>query len=239
MAKKKLSITERRKETLLRQVRRMEKGGLVFNFDVRQEIHGLSPQKARFYTADTLYKKAVWVNTETGELIPAQQIREERRKESARKAAETRRRKREEKKRREQEQSRGEMPDISEDILSRMDALIRFFDRSVPDSGTTLAGKKAPKPDATGNYAASVKNYIREIFYEERSKNPVELAARLYDHAEEIDDLIGVIEYSMYMEAVRVSGNALIAIIRGTEHLSMEDRQRSEELANTVWDDEE
>ena len=237
MAKKKLSITERRKETLLRQVRRMEKSGLVFNFDVRQEIHGLSPQKARFYTADTLYKKAVWVDTETGEIISAQKIREERRKESARKAAETRRRKREEKKRR--ELTGGEVPDITDDILARMVVLIRFFDRPIPDTGTTITGKTVPKPPDTGNYSASLKNFIRQVFQEESAKNRQALAERLYDHASEIDDLIGAIEYSMYKEAVRVAGNALIGIIRGTSHLTMEDRQGSESLANNDWDEEE
>lgn len=233
---KKMTITQRRKETLLRQVRRMEQKGYVFADDIRQEIKNLSPQKARFYNTDTLYKKADWLDRETGELIPALKRRTEQRKETARKAAETRRRR----KQRPQRQPEEEQPyDVTDDVLEHFEQLVRFFDSPVSPDIKTQSGKTVPKPPKIGSYEYSVKGYIREVFYQERAKDPVALADRLYKASAEIDELIGVLDYSGYMEYIRTAGNQMIAIIRGTATLSMEDRKRSEEIASDeAWEDE-
>lgn len=234
---KKMTITQRRKESLLRQVRRMEQKGYVFAADIRQEIKNLSPQKARFYNTETLYKKADWLDRETGEVKPALKHRAEQRKETARKAAETRRRK---KQRSPQPLPEDEEPyDVTEDVLEHFEQLVRFFDSPIPPVIITQSGKTVPKPPKIASYEYSVKNYIREVFNQERAKDPVALAYRLYQASAEIDELIGVLDYSGYMEAIRTAGNRMIAIIRGTSTLSMEDRKRSEEIANDeAWEDE-
>lgn len=230
MAKKKLTITQRRKETLLRQVRRMEQKGYDFATDIRQEIKNLSPQKARFFNTETLYKKAEWLDRETGELIPALQKRAEQRKETARKAAETRHRKK---------QRQPEPYDVTEDVLENFEKLVRFFDSPKSAQIKTLAGKMVPKPFKVALYENAVINYIQDVFNQERAKDPTALANRLYKASSQIDELVGVIDYSGYMEYIRLAANELIAIIRGTATLSMEDRERSEEIANDeAWEDE-
>ena len=221
----------------MRQVRRMVQKGYDFATDIRQEIKNLSPQKARFFNTETLYKKAEWIDREIGELIPALQHRAEQRKETARKAAETKRRK---KQRPPEPQPEEEQPyDVTEDVLDHFEQLVRFFDSPISPEIKTQAGKTVPKPPKIGSYEHSVKGFIRDVFYQERAKDPVALADRLYKASAEIDELVGVLGYSGYMEYIRTAGNQLIAIIRGTATLSMEDRKRSEEIANDeAWEDE-
>lgn len=220
----------------MRQVRRMEQKGYYFGDDIRQEIKNLSPQKARFFNTETLYKKAEWLDREIGELIPALKHRAEQRKETARKAAETRRRK---KRRAPEQQPEDEPYDVTEDVLENFEKLVRFFDSPKSAQIKTLSGKTVPKPFKVELYEKAVINYIQDVFNQERAKDPTALAIRLYNASSQIDELVGVIDYSGYMEYIRVAANDLIAIIRGTATLSMEDRKRSEEIANDeVWEDE-
>ena len=246
MAKRKLSKTERRKQSLLRQVRRMESKHFWWEGDIRQEIKNLSPQKAVHFTTETLYKKALSVDTETGEIITGLERRAQERSKAARKSAETRKRKKE----KQQEPITPVMPDIvepedfeydaTEEIIENFGELLDFLDRPLPGDRQTMSGKSVPSPDKVGNYADSVKRFIRQIFEEERRKDSKALAERIYNASEEIDELIGVVEYSMYMESIRIAGNQLIKIIRGSEHLSHEDRELSEDIANeaSVWGDD-
>lgn len=236
MARKRQTITARRKENLLRQVRRMEKRGYLFNMDIREVIKGLSPQKTRFFTTENLYRMSV-VPSEWGEAIPGTEFRRQERQEAARKAAETRRRKKKEK------PFEYKLPDeepyeITQDVIDNFGELVKFFSAPVAETAKTLAGKEFPKPVDLANYGKSVKDFVYSIFREEISRDREALASRIYGASEEIDSLIGAIEYSAYKETIRAAGNEMIKIIRGTEHLSRSDRQRSEEVANNEsWED--
>lgn len=244
MAKKKPTKTAKRKQNLLRQVRRMENSGKYwFEFDIKSEIKNLSPQKAVWYTTDKLFEKAKGVDVETGEVLSGTEVRKLERSRKAKKAAQTRRRKKESEisipvlpEIEEPEQEPEEEPyDITQEVIGNFRELLDFFARPLPDQGTALDGKTVPKYDTLGRYGVSVKTYIERIFEEERRKDEGALANRLYDNSDKIDELIGVIEYAMYKENVRIAGNQLIKIIRGTATLSDKDRKESENIANEDW----
>lgn len=244
MAKKRQTKTAKRKESLLRQVRRMESRGYRFDVDIRQVIKNLSPQKARYFTTETLYKNATWMDEESGKILSGIQGRQAERKQAAEKAAETRKRRKEEAQyvdvispvepsRQEQE----EPHDITDDILNNFEQLVEFFNRAVPKEGTTRDGKEVPKKADLIQYAKSEKDFLKTIFEIEKEKDPGGLARRIYENGQEIDTLIGGIEYSLYKDDIRIAGNKVIKIVRGTEHLSREDREASENIANENWEE--
>ena len=249
MARKRPTKTSKRIESLLRQVRRMESRHYWWTSDIRQEIKNLSPQKARFFNTETLYKKAMGLDVETGEVLTGTEARKRERQRTAQKAAETRKRKKEEEQRREieqpeitepeePEQQKPEEPyDITEDVIYNFGELLDFFARPLPEDGRTQDGKTVPKFDTLDRYGVTVKTYIKRIFDEERTKDEGALAKRIYENSDAIDELIGVIEYSMYKESLRIAGNQLIKIIRGTATLSDQDRKESENIANEDWND--
>ena len=240
--KKKLSKTDIKKRNLLQQVRRMEKNRYRFKTDIREEIKNLSPQKARFFTPEKLYQKAEYY-TLTGDVIPGTERRKQERSEAAKKAAETRKRKKLEQQLAEEfEGAAEETPerkDITESILSHMRALIDFMESEPNETIITKRGKEVDKPPEVYVYDRSVKQNLHVIFNQEASRDKVGLALRLYENADIIDQLIGTIEYSGYLEDIRVASNELIGILRGTENLSKEDREVSEQIANSIGEFEE
>lgn len=240
MARKRPTKTAKKIESLLRQVRRMESRLYRFDNDIRQEIKNLSPQKARFFNTETLYKKATRLDDETGKILSGLEGRKVERQRAAQKAAETRKRKREEPitKPEEPEQQTQEEPfDITEDILDNFEQLVSFFNRPVPKKGLTRDEKEVPKKADLIQYAKSEKDFLKAIFEIEKGKDAGGLARRIYESSQEIDVLIGGIEYSMYKEDIQTAGNKLIKIIRGTTHLSREDREASESIADKEWTD--
>lgn len=246
--KKPITKTAKRKKQLLRQVSRMEARGYWFEHDVRSEIRNLSPQKARFYTTDTLYKKAFALDIETETtMIHGEERRAAERKAAAKKAAETRKKKKREEERQEREDFYSDMYgwvsdeeiDITDDLLNNFSELVDFLDSPPSDTMQTMKGKEVQKPPDLWNYDESVKRTLKNIFDSEKGRDPEGLANRLYDSYTEIDELMGVIEYSGYKESVRTAANELIKIMRGTDHLSREDEEVSEALANQSWDDAE
>lgn len=253
MAKKKhVTKTAKRIESLLRQVRRMKSRNYWWEGDIRQEIKNLSPQKARFFTTETLYKKAMGVDVETGEVLTGTEARKRERQRTAQKAAETRKRNKDQRTRykpihippeepEEPEQQKPVEPeepyDITQDVVENFRELLDFFARPLPEDGKTKDGKTVPKFDTLDRYGVTIKTYIRQIFDEVRAQDEGALAKRIYDNSDIIDELIGVIEYSMYKESLRIAGNQLIKIIRGTATLSDQDRRASENMANEEWTD--
>lgn len=254
--KKKITKTERHKQSLLRQVRRMEANAYWFEGDIRKQIKELSPQKARFFTTDTLYQMAKTADI-TGKTMTGTERRAIERKERAKKAAETKR----EKKRKTQEWidavnkaaqeaeekagkpdtkfPDGEVPDITDDILNNFSEFIDFLEGPPSDEIVTKSGKNVPKPPDLAAYEESAKKFLRRIFEEEKRKDPAALANRLLDNYSEIDELMGVVECSGYKEAVRRATDAIARIIRGVDHLSDEDRDVAEAAANMEgWDEE-
>lgn len=239
MARKRPTKTGKKIESLLRQVRRMESRNFRWNGDIRQEIKNLSPQKARFFNTETLYKRATWLDDETGKVLSGLEGRKVERQRAAQKAAETRKRKQEEQnKPQEPEQQPQEEPfDITEDLLNNFEQLVMFFNRPVPKEGMTRNGKIVPKKADLIQYAKSEKDFLKAIFEFEKGKDAGGLARRIYENSQEIDILIGGIEYSLYKDDIQTAGNKLIKIIRGTAHLSREDREISENIADENWEE--
>ena len=175
MAKKKhVTKTAKRIESLLRQVRRMESRNYWWEGDIRQEIKNLSPQKARFFTTETLYKKAMGVDVETGEVLTGTEARKRERQRTAQKAAETRKRKKQEEafknlpeitEPEEPEQQKPVEPeepyDITLDVVENFRELLDFFARPLPEDGKTKDGKTVPKFDTLDRYGVTIKTYIR------------------------------------------------------------------------------
>lgn len=254
MAKKKQTKTEKHKESLLRQVRRMEAKGYWFDGDIRKEIKALSPQKARFFTTDTLYKKSKAAYADTGEIISGEERRKIERQERARKAAQTKYEKHlkewkdqieqaikeAEEPKKDFEFITEEVPDITDDIFKNFKEFLDFLEGPPEDNINTKAGKNAPKPADVYVYDKSVKKFLQHIFEQEKKKDPEALAKRLLDNYSEIDELMGVVEYAGYKDAIRLAANAIARILRGTSNLSNDDRDAAENAANATegWDDE-
>ena len=240
--KKKLSKTDIKKRNLLQQVRRMEEKRYRFKTDIREEIKNLSPQKARFFKPEKLYEKAEYYTTE-GDVIPGTERRKQERSEAAKKGAETRKRRRLEQQLAEEfagtAEETPERKDITESILSHMRSLIDFLESEPNETIITKRGKEVEKPPEVYVYDRSVKQNLHVIFNHEAAKDKVGLALRLYENADLIDQLIGTIEYSGYLEDIRVASNDLIKILRGTAELSKADREVSEQIANSIGEFED
>lgn len=89
--RKKLTITEQERKRAKERIKRLQKRGYyidpddILNLD-KANIHKIRKE----YGKDTIYKKAIWINKDTNEVIQGTTRRQMERREAARKAAETR-----------------------------------------------------------------------------------------------------------------------------------------------------
>ena len=195
MAKRKIQTEnqkayQKERRRLLQAVRRAEKQGYIFPEDIVPELPKRVTKKQLEKIQKTkpkqLYKKAEFVYKETGEVVPAEQRKQEVKQEAIRKAKETRKRKKK----------------ISIPSVPTYYPTISIID-TIRDRISELT-REAKPPIPIENR----KNELLAIFEDNLtlySDNIIEYEHYLEEHESEIAELLNIISYDSDAEQVSVS----------------------------------
>lgn len=203
---------QKERRRLLQAVRRAEKQGYIFPEDIVPELPKRVTKKQLEKIQKTkpkqLYKKAEFVYQETGEVVPAEQRKQEVKQEAIRKAKETRKRKQE---------TRIRNKKISTPSAPTYYPTISIID-TIRDRISELT--REAKPPIT---IENRKNELLAIFEDNvtlYSDNITEYEHYLEVHESEIAELLNVIAYDSNAEQISVSFVSLGRILN-MQSLSM------------------
>ena len=206
---------QKERRRLLQAVRRAEKQGYIFPEDIVPEVPKRVTKKQLEKIQKTkpkqLYKKAKFVYQETGEVVPAEQRKQEVKQEAIRKAKETRKRKKK----------------ISIPNVPTYYPTISIID-TIRDRISELT-REAKPPIPIENR----KNELLAIFEDNLtlySDNITEYEHYLEEHESEIADLLNVISYDSNAEQVSASFVSLGRILN-TKSLSMSQAENLSTMA--------
>lgn len=206
---------QKERRRLLQAIRRAEKQGYIFPEDIVPEVPKRVTkkqlEKAQKTKPKQLYKKAVFVYQETGEVVPAEQRKQEVKQEAIRKAKETRKRKKK----------------ISIPNEPTYYPTISIID-TIRDRISELT-REAKPPIPIENR----KNELLAIFEDNLtlySDNITEYEHYLEEHESEIADLLNVISYDSNAEQVSASFVSLGRILN-TKSLSMSQAENLSTMA--------
>lgn len=188
MAKKKKSISQKRRENLLRQVKRMERRGYKFDANIRETIKGFSPQKLVHFKSEDLYKMAWAYDYDAGDKISGLRKREQERSEAARKGARTRRKRRDEDKK-----------DKIEIALQNLQELIARLE--IPPHSETISSKGRPtyRRESIQEVEQEAKDYLLDLIERQIAEEGREnFALRIAESLDEMADQISILEYGYY-----------------------------------------
>lgn len=208
-------------DRIRRQIRRMESRGYIFSDEFKASLSNRSTRSLAQIKTPGLYKRATAqiVNPETGEFqtLSGTAARTFERKQSARKAAETRR----ERKARErdyQEYGDYDIPDISQDIIDHLDALLFRMGQPVSETATTRTGKEFTKPDDLKSFSQGMKNTLQKrLDAAVKRDGEAAVAERLYRNSELVDMTVSTVEYSAYKGIIASATQTLLNIIEGRD----------------------
>lgn len=210
---------------LSNQIRRMERRGYIFEPDFREELKAKSARSLAQIKTKYLYKRARYLDVETGEVISAEARRKAERSEASRKGAATKRRKK-------RDEERTYYPSSDDMIMYNLEELLRRLNVPVPEQGITVAGKKTWKPPEATNAAQQGKARLARLVAEQMADEEQRqaLADRVQQHGEELSNLIDVIEYSRYKEQINVSVAKVVEILSpsGVDFAAMQDYEADE-----------
>lgn len=206
---------QKERRRLLQAIRRAEKQGYIFPEDIVPEVPKRVTKKQLEKIQKTkpkqLYKKAKFVYQETGEVVPAEQRKQEVKQEAIRKAKETRKRKKK----------------ISIPSVPTYYPTISIID-TIRDRISELT-REAKPPIPIENR----KNELLAIFEDNitlYSDNIIEYEHYLEEHESEIADLLNVISYDSNAEQVSASFVSLGRILN-TKSLSMSQAENLSTMA--------
>ena len=206
---------QKERRRLLQAIRRAEKQGYIFPEDIVPEVPKKVTKKQLEKIQKTkpkqLYKKAEFVYKETGEVVPAEQRKQEVKQEAIRKAKETRKRKKK----------------ISIPSVPTYYPTISIID-TIRDRISELT-REAKPPIPIENR----KNELLAIFEDNLtlySDNIIEYEHYLEEHESEIADLLNVISYDSNAEQVSASFISLGRILN-TKSLSMSQAENLSTMA--------
>lgn len=220
----KLTTRGKHLKRIRQQIRRMEKRGYVVDPDFKASLSGRSARSLAQLKTESLYKRSTitGVDVVTGEKRTFSGIegRKIERRQAAKAAAETRKLKKQ--KPRAAPLYSEEMPDISTEIIDNLDALLFRLSQPVAQMAEAKDGHLFPKSNSLVNYSQGAKNRLQQVLDEEvrrinasgRNGEAI-VASRIYDHSDEIDQAIGIIEYSAYIGSIQTAIMTFIRIIRG------------------------
>ena len=213
----KMSAKTRNLRRIRQQIRRMEKRGYVFDDEFKNSLKDRSARSLAQIKTEGLYKrsKIKVPDLETGEVkvVAGTKGRAFERSQAARKSAETRRRQREYE----------EIPDISDEVIENLDALLFKLGQPVSQMAEADDGHLFPKSSALRNYSNGAKNTLQRMLQEEIQKLNAEgedgkklIAQRIYEMSDVIEEVLGVIEYSAYAGAIQTAVITFANVIRST-----------------------
>lgn len=219
-------------DRIRRQIRRMESRGYSFSDEFKASLSTRSTRSLAQIKTPGLYKRATAqiVNPETGEFqtLSGTAARTFERKQSARKAAETRR----ERKARARDYQEYDIPDISDEIIDHLDALLFRMGQPVSETAFTKNQKEFTKPDDLKAFSQGMKNTLQKrLDAAVKRDGEAAVAERLYRNSELVDMTVSTVEYSAYKGTIASATQALLNIIEGR---SADDRSGIEpSLADT------
>lgn len=188
MAKKKKSISQRRRENLIRQVDRMIRRGYRFDENIKETIKGFSPQKLVHFKSEDLYKAAWSYDYDSGERISGLRKREEERSEAARKGARTRRKRRDETK-----------EDTVEIALNNLQELVARLELPPHTETISSKGRVVYRRESIQELEKESKDYILDLIDRQIDEEGREnFALRIVQDMEEISGQIEILEYGYY-----------------------------------------
>ena len=206
---------QKERRRLLQAIRRAEKQGYIFPEDIVPDVPKRVTKKQLEKIQKTkpkqLYKKAKFVYQETGEVVPAEQRKQEVKQEAIRKAKETRKRKKK----------------ISTPNVPTYYPTITIID-TIRDRISELT-REAKPPIPIENR----KNELLAIFEDNLtlySDNIIEYEHYLEEHESEIADLLNVISYDSNAEQVSASFVSLGRILNA-KSLSMSQAENLSTMA--------
>lgn len=209
---------QKERRRLLQAVRRAEKQGYIFPDDVIPDIPKRVTkkqlEKIQKIKPKQLYKKAEFVYQETGEIVPAEQRKQEVKQQGIAKAKATRKKK--------AKHPKITVPKQYYPTISIIDTIIDRIDEL----------QREAKPPVDISFR---KNEVLSIFYDtvtfyEMNDNLSEYEDYLKEHESEIADLLNVIAYDSNSEQVNASFVSLGRLLNVTS-LSMEQAENLSAMA--------
>lgn len=215
MAKKKKSISQRRRENLIRQVDRMIRRGYRFDENIKETIKGFSPQKLVHFKSEDLYKAAWSYDYDSGERISGLRKREEERSEAARKGARTRRKRRDERK-----------EDTVEIALQNLQDLIARLELPPHTETISSKGRVVYRRESIQELEKESKDFLLDLIDRQIEEEGREnFALRIVRDMEEISKGIEILEYGYY-EADLLQARQKLANIIANRLLNTDEYKR-------------
>ncbi|MBR2895946.1 MAG: hypothetical protein IKC03_09890 [Oscillospiraceae bacterium] len=224
------SAYSRHLSRITRQIRRMEDRGYTFDPSFKDSLRGKSARQLAQIKTKGLYKRSKLEipDLETGEIkkVSGVEGRKFERSQSALKGAETKRQRRIEESKPVRGSSGGmfsdEIPDVSADVVDNLDAVLFKLGQPVAQMAEAKDGHLFPKSNSLQNYSQGAKNQMQRILEREVARlneqgenGEAIVAARIYERSEEIDEAIGIVEYSAYMEQIISAVQTFLGVITG------------------------
>ena len=208
-------------QRIRKQIRRMEARGYVFDDAFKESLSQKSTRSLAQLKTKGLYKRVSFeaVDVGTGEkvLVSGLTGKQLERKAAAQKAAETRKRRK-----REKPLYSEDIPDVSSEIIDNLDALLFKLSQPVSSMAQARDEHLFPKANALKNVSQGAKNQLQKILDRTiRELNSQGLngeaivAQRIYERSDELDQAIGIVEYSAYLGEIQTAVNTFYAIITG------------------------
>lgn len=225
------SAYSRHLSRITRQIRRMEDRGYIFDPSFKDSLRGMSARQLAQIKTKGLYKRSKLEipDLETGEIkvVSGLEGRKFERSQAALKGAETKRQRRIEW----TQPTPGEMfsddiLDVSADVVDNLDAVLFKLGQPVSQMAEAKDGHLFPKSNSLKNYSQGAKNQMQRVLEREVARlneqgenGEAIVAARIYERADEIDEAIGIAEYSAYIEQIISAVQTFLRVITGRSRL--------------------
>lgn len=222
-------------------MRRAEQRGYMFDFEIPKEPARVTKQsvsKLKNLTATELYKKAQFVDTQTGEIISGTEGRKLERSRSARKGQETKKRK----KQAEQQFWTGQAPAgattqtsiptpvaTGEDLFGNiLDEIVSKLEQSPSEEYTNMySGKKQKRRSDLIELERRTKSRLLDLIDQAVSKmGKSALGWYLQDHMNDIDLFLDAIMYASSSEQVNFGFTGISRLINQAVNLDPGEYQR-------------
>ena len=209
---------QKERRRLLQAVRRAEKQGYIFPEDIIPDIPKRvtkkSLEKIQATRPSNLYKIAQYVYEETGEIVPAEQRKQEVKQQGIAKAKATRKKK-------------AKQPKIT--VPKEYYPTISIID-TIRDRIDELQREEKPPLDISFRKNELVNIFDDTVMFYEMNDNLSEYEDYLKEHESEIADLLNVITYDSNSEQVNASFVSLGRLLNVTS-LSMEQAENLSAMA--------
>ncbi len=221
----KMSAKTRHLRRIRQQIRRMEKRGYTFDEEFKAGLKERSARSLAQLKTEGLYKRSKLKipDIETGEIktVKGTEGRKFERSQAAQKSARTRKVRR--------ALYEEDIPDISDEVVDNLNALLFKLGQPVSQMAVAKDGHIFPKSNALISYSQGAKNSLQQMLENEVARTGTEtVAKRIYYAGETIDEILGVIEYSAYIEEIQKAVHTFAGIIKGriydeTENINKDD----------------